>query len=196
MANSVEDAELENEVAALAFSWLERREESVNKLCTKIIGRSGFSFDEAKSECVMRVMNALRTCDFSKNGAASLDTHVLGTLRGYLIKLIWSRTPKREAWRKTRLFEHTTEESLQFNIDYETIENLRILESVLSELPADDFAALELYYIYEEPLDEIMLLFDCSRANASVRVHRALTKAKQIWDHKERSKVKNNNGKH
>lgn len=185
-SDSLEDESAFNrEVAALAFSWLERRETSVDKLCKYVIRNTKFPFEEAKSECVLRVMNALLTYDARKANGASLDTHVLGTLKWYLIKLIRTRTPQREAWRKDRLFEHTAESELQYTTDLNKQEETRLLYEMLGELEPDDATALELRFLYEMPLDDIMDVFDCSRPVASRRVARALDNAREAYKRKE-----------
>lgn len=170
----------EAEVAAIAFSFLQRRHESIIKLCKWVIKDSGFSLDEAESECIIFAMKGIETYDANKG--ASLDTHLLGTLREYLKKLIHTRVPEREKSRKDKLFARAECQSFESLPDYAALEQKELLQRVWQQLDIDDAAALELRFIYETTIEEIAEVFDCSNSSAHKRVNQALEKARLLYD--------------
>ena len=165
-------AEHNAEVAAVAFSFLERRRESVEKLCKIILRGTTAHLDEALSESVIAAMRGVET--FKQNGA-SLDTHLLGTIKWYLIKHFKTRTPQRDEARREKLLARTTRESLQY-VENGTYDEL---QKVWENLSQDDAALLELRYIYEMEFSEIAEIFECSNSHAYKKVNEALEKARQ-----------------
>ena len=168
----------DSEIAPIVFAFLERRNESVTKLCKFVIRNSGFPLDEAISECVERSFDAVST--FDPNKGASLDTHVLGTLRCYLIKLIHTRAPMREAWRKSKLQEHAAE-YLRYELPDYSSDEIELLQTVLDALDQDSAALLELRYMHELSLEEIAEIFDCGTSKVCVMIQRALEQARQLY---------------
>jgi RNA polymerase sigma factor (sigma-70 family) len=173
----------DTEVASAAFAFMERRHESIVKLCRWAVRGTKYSEDEALSECAIRSINAVLTYDPSKANGASFDTHALGTLRYYLIKLFHTRTPMREQWRKDKLLERAEANSKQqFELlpDYSALEQNELLQRLWNELSTDDCVVLELKYIYDTPLEEIADVFSCSRSYAYKMVNEALQRAREL----------------
>lgn len=189
----------ESAIADIVFAFLERRKESVEKLCKRVIrggfalrnvynagnetayskGRNRFPLEEALSECTIRAFDAVRTFDASKG--ASLDTHILGTLRLYLTKLIYTRTPAREAWRKEKLLERAETQSFEHGPDY-SADEIEIIQIVMNSLEQDDSALLELRFLNDCSLEEIAEIFDCSTSKVCVKIQEALDKARIIYN--------------
>jgi RNA polymerase sigma factor (sigma-70 family) len=168
-------AELNAEVAAVAFSFLERRRDGVVRLCKIILrGTKGISLDEALSESIFAAMRGVET--FKQNGA-SLDTHLFEAIKWYLIKHFKTRTPQREQAHRDKLFEHTSKSSLQ----YVTNDDADQLQRVWEQLSQDDAAMLELRYIYEMEFSEIAEIFECSNSHAYKKVNEALEKARRLY---------------
>jgi RNA polymerase sigma factor (sigma-70 family) len=164
-------SDADRELAPIVFAFIERRSESIEKLCKYVLRNTRFPLDEAISECTIRVFDAART--YRADGGASFDTHALGTLRLYLTKLVHTRTPAREAWRKEQLLTQPNTEA---------IEQREQAQFVWQNLPEDDAALLELRFINECSLEEIAEIFECSTSKVCGMIQRALQVAKQIYD--------------
>lgn len=163
----------------MAWDFLRRRDADVRRLCRRMIrGRPQVTFEEALSECAERTPMAIAAFDPDHASGASMDTHVLNSLRWYLYKLTRTKVAyeidKRES---IAMMLGMSDSYIEDRSGQETAEQVQLL---LAKLTARDRYVLELRYVKEMTLDEVADELNVGRSSAHLAVNVALSNARTI----------------
>lgn len=152
MLDANEDEDWGRVLLALAWDFMSRRDESVRKLCRLMTkGRRSVTPDDAYSECCERAPMCVATWD--PLGGASMDTHVLNSLKWYLYKLTRTKVA-RDIDRREDAFRALapTDGYYDDRREADAQEEVRILLESLSEAQA---RLIRLRYLEELTLHEM-----------------------------------------
>jgi DNA-directed RNA polymerase specialized sigma24 family protein len=173
--HNVQGDSMDDDLLALGLKFYLDNEESIIKLCRKMVRRAPRErrqqcFELAIDEAIRTIPMAMNT--YRSNGGATLRTHVLGNVRWYIWKAIVADLKE-------------TSEQLDRNckVQDDAFRELILrdeVESLLALLPNEYAEILRWRFIDEMSLAEIAQLLDCATSGAHGFVQAATNHAREL----------------